>query len=173
MAGFGIVEAAQRARAWSPHLKTAGQRLVLSALVVFTGSDSMADPTSRQLSTFTGYTERACRRILTELEATDVITPIGGRSTGRRSTQWSIKPGPMGPGSTRTGESGSVDSTRTLQALTRTEEATNPDTARSSSESSETTEGAVCALHAFEDRGPGGRFRVCGRCGLSASRVPA
>ena len=106
---FGIVAAAQRARAWSPLLATAGQRLVLSGLVVHTGADSVSDPSigtiekPGQLADFTGYTPRAIRRILTELTDLGVIAPLSDRSPGGRNktTKWTIR-----PSETWTGESG-------------------------------------------------------------------
>ncbi len=106
---FGIVAAAQRARGWSPLLATAGQRLVLSGLVVHTGPDSVSDPSigtienPGQLVEFTGYTPRAIRRILTQLTHLGVIAPLSDRSPGGRNktTKWTIR-----PSETRTGESG-------------------------------------------------------------------
>ena len=106
---FGIVAAAQRARGWSPSLATAGQRLVLSGLVVHTGTDSVSDPSigtiekPGQLADFTGYTPRAIRRILTELIDLDVIAPLSDRSPGGRNktTKWTIR-----PSVTRTPQSG-------------------------------------------------------------------
>jgi len=170
MASFGIVEAAKRARAWARHLETEGQRLVLAGLVMHMNADSMADPTVGQLVDWSGYTDRACRRILTQLEEAEVIAPIGGRSKGRKATQWTIRPGPVSPGSTRTGESGEDPPTRTLGTPTRTLGATNPDPARSSSESSEISESAC--LHQFEERAVGSReFTACTLCGVRGPLV--
>ena len=99
MAGFGIVEAAQRARAWGPHLETSGQRAVLGGLVLYTGSDSLSDPTIGQLADWSGFLPRAIRRILTELTDLGAIAPLSERLGGRsRQTPWTIKPGPQSPG---------------------------------------------------------------------------
>jgi len=127
MAGFGIVEAAQRAREWMPRLNTPGQRLLLAGLVVYTGADSVAHPSVGQLSEFTGYQPRSVSRILAELIDLDVIAPISERSKGRQPTRWTIKPCPGSQGSTLTGESGNGIATLTGEASTLTGERANPD----------------------------------------------
>lgn len=171
MARFGIVEAAQRGRAWGPWLKTQGQRIILAGLVLYMGADSTSDPTIGQLAEWSGFTPRACRRILTELEESNVIDSIGERSKGRKATKWTIKPGPVSPGSTRTGESGNESQPGPRRTPTRTGEATDPDPAGSSSESSEISE-RECE-HEFRTGTVGSReFTWCAHCGMSCNHTP-
>lgn len=104
MAGYGIVEAARRARSWCPLLETEGQRLVLLTLVAFMRSDSVADPTSGQLRDVCGYHPSSIRRILGQLEELGAISPTGHRPVydrdgvgrGGKVTLWMIPPAPSG-----------------------------------------------------------------------------
>ena len=100
---FGIVEAAQRARAWAPLARTEGQRLVLLAVVCFVGRDSTASPTSAQLAQVTGYQPSSVRRILKQLESLGAIAQVGqrpvydrdGAGRGGRVAVWQIPPAPL------------------------------------------------------------------------------
>jgi hypothetical protein len=166
---FGIVAAAQRARAWAPHLDSYGQRLILAGLVVYMGADSMSDPTIGQLAAWSGFKPASVSRILTALcDEMRVIAPVDGRSRGRRATRWMIQPPPPGDGSTLTVGQGSVIPNPHPGEVNPHPGSSQPSPQGDPTEVSEISEGEECASHSFGPVVPGLRVRPkCVVCGFS------
>ena len=77
---WGIVLAAQRARKWLPKLANDGERMVLNAMVLYTGQDGTASPNAQDIAELVDRSTQSVRRILRTLSADEgPLAKVGKR----------------------------------------------------------------------------------------------
>lgn len=185
MALVGIVQAAQWARDWAPHLKTEAEHNLLGWLVAFTDKDGEVSATAPQLAEVTGYHRKSISRVLHRLEESGAIVRTGDRPVfgakgvpkGGRVPVWSIVP--VQPNrvvvasATQSGGSGTVP-VQPGEAPSATPQRSHGNPKGYPLRVEKLREEEICAPHTFEEKRSGPKvYLFCSKCNKKGTPTDA